>query len=54
MAAIESSLARQKMVSDPSDLTFLVSHLKELPEEARTYLMWAAFFGETQVFIFRC
>ncbi|TFK40893.1 dual-domain HisK/Mak2 protein kinase [Crucibulum laeve] len=46
MLAIEGSLSNQK-ISDPTDLTFLVSHMRELPEEARKYLTWAAFFGET-------
>jgi hypothetical protein len=46
MVAIEGSLTDQK-ISDPTDLTFLISHLKELPDEARKYLIWAAFFGET-------
>jgi len=46
MPAIEGSLANQK-VSDPTDLTFLITHMRELPEEARKYLLWAAFFGET-------
>jgi hypothetical protein len=45
MAAIEGSLANQK-ISDPTD-TFLISHLRELPDEAKKYLIWAAFFGET-------
>lgn len=48
MAAIEGSLATQKF-SDPTDLTFLITRLRELPEEARKYLLWAAFFGETYV-----
>jgi hypothetical protein len=46
MSGIEGSLANQK-VSDPTDLTFLITHMRELPEEARKYLLWAAFFGET-------
>ncbi|KAF9473185.1 hypothetical protein BDN70DRAFT_997771 [Pholiota conissans] len=46
MKAIEGSFSNQK-VSDPTDLTFLITHLRELPEEARKYLLWAAFFGET-------
>jgi hypothetical protein len=50
MAAIEGSQAVQKMVTDPTDLSFLVSHLREFPEEAIRYLTWAAFFGETQVY----
>ena len=46
MSGIEGSLANQK-ISDPTDLTFLITHMRELPEEARKYLLWAAFFGET-------
>ncbi|KAF4623556.1 hypothetical protein D9613_002054 [Agrocybe pediades] len=42
----QGSLADQK-ISDPTDLTFLITRLRELPEEARKYLLWAAFFGET-------
>lgn len=46
MIAIENNLADQK-ITDPSDVSYLVAHLRELPEEARKYLTWAAFFGET-------
>jgi hypothetical protein len=46
MVAVEGSLSNQK-ISDPTDLTFLITHLRELPEDARKYLLWAAFFGET-------
>ncbi|PPQ67388.1 hypothetical protein CVT25_005967 [Psilocybe cyanescens] len=46
MPAIEGSLGSQK-IADPTELTFLTKHLRELPEEARKYLLWAAFFGET-------
>ncbi|KAJ7596782.1 dual-domain HisK/Mak2 protein kinase [Mycena floridula] len=46
MSAIEQTLV-DKNISDPTDITFLISHLRELPEEARKYLIWAAFFGET-------
>jgi len=46
MAAIEGSLADQK-ISDPNDLTFLINHMRQLPDEVRKYLLWAAFFGET-------
>jgi len=47
MKAIEGSLANHALVSDPSDLSFLMNHLKELPSEARKYLTWASFFGAT-------
>ncbi|KAF8061003.1 hypothetical protein FPV67DRAFT_1673829 [Lyophyllum atratum] len=46
IVSIEGSL-NNKTVSDPSDISFLISHMRELPEEARKYLTWAAFFGET-------
>lgn len=46
MTAIVGSLADQK-ISDPTDLTFLRSHFRELSDEARKFLTWAAFFGET-------
>ncbi|PFH54726.1 hypothetical protein AMATHDRAFT_268 [Amanita thiersii Skay4041] len=46
MVAIEGSITNEKL-SDPSDLSFLISHMRELPSEARKYLTWAAFFGET-------
>ncbi|KAF8167825.1 hypothetical protein B0H34DRAFT_645007 [Crassisporium funariophilum] len=46
ISTIEGSLVNQR-ISDPTDLTFLTSHMRELPEEARKYLTWAAFFGET-------
>ncbi|RDB29051.1 Peroxide stress-activated histidine kinase mak2 [Hypsizygus marmoreus] len=46
MLAIEGSLENQT-ISDPTNLSFLISHMRELPEEARKYLTWAAFFGET-------
>ncbi|KAF9015434.1 dual-domain HisK/Mak2 protein kinase [Cyathus striatus] len=46
MDVIEKSTTNQKM-TDPTDLSFLISHMRELPEETRKYLIWAAFFGET-------
>ncbi|KAF7784549.1 hypothetical protein Agabi119p4_714 [Agaricus bisporus var. burnettii] len=46
MKAIEESMIGQK-TSDPTDLTFLCEHMRSLPEEARRYLIWAVFFGET-------
>ncbi|KAF8973859.1 dual-domain HisK/Mak2 protein kinase [Flammula alnicola] len=46
--SILTTLQRQHYkISDPTDLTFLITYLRELPEEARKYLLWAAFFGET-------
>jgi len=46
MKAVEESMINQK-ISDPTDLTFLRRHLRELPAEVRKYLTWAIFFGET-------
>jgi len=46
MKAVEESMINQK-ISDPTDLTFLRRHLRELPAEVRKYLNWAIFFGET-------
>lgn len=46
MEGVEGSLTNQR-ISDPTDLSFLITHLRELPEEAKKYLIWAAFFGET-------
>ncbi|RXW16010.1 hypothetical protein EST38_g9848 [Candolleomyces aberdarensis] len=46
MEAIQGTFV-DRHISDPTDLTFLTSRLRELPEEARKYLTWAALFGET-------
>ncbi|KAJ7630475.1 hypothetical protein FB45DRAFT_915621 [Roridomyces roridus] len=46
VAGVEESLGSKK-TSDPTDLTFLISNLRELPEEAKKYLRWGAMFGET-------
>lgn len=46
MTAIEASMDNSPK-SDPADLTFLVAQFRELPEEARKYMLWAIFFGET-------
>ncbi|KAG5651916.1 hypothetical protein H0H81_006931 [Sphagnurus paluster] len=46
MTAIEGSL-NDHTISDPTDISFLISHMRQLPDEARKYLTWAAFFGET-------
>lgn len=48
-AAIEESLIVQNVVSDPSDVTYLVMQLRQLPKEARMYIIWALFFGTTSV-----
>lgn len=34
-------------VADPNNLSFLISHLKQLPEDGRRYIIWASFFGAT-------
>ncbi|KAH9945631.1 histidine kinase [Amylocystis lapponica] len=47
ISAIEASLLDKKMVADPTDLTYLINHLRELPEDAKKYLIWASFFGPT-------
>lgn len=46
MSAIEGD-AYEHNGLDPTDPKYLTSHMRELPEEARKYLTWAAFFGET-------
>jgi len=46
MAGIAGSLDDQK-ISDPNDLTFLINHMRQLPDEARKFLLWATFFGST-------
>ncbi|KAJ7022028.1 hypothetical protein C8F04DRAFT_1139170 [Mycena alexandri] len=46
VVAAEASLGSQK-ISDPTDLSFLISNLRELPDDAKRYLRWAAMFGET-------
>ncbi|KAL0581381.1 Chk1 protein kinase [Marasmius crinis-equi] len=46
MSAIEGSMIDHRL-SDPTDRSFLVSQFRELPEEAKKYLLWAVFFGET-------
>ncbi|THH17217.1 hypothetical protein EW146_g3550 [Bondarzewia mesenterica] len=47
MATIESTLLSQKVLSDPNNLSYLTSHLRQLPEDARRYIIWASFFGST-------
>ena len=49
IAAVEKSLIAQNVVSDPSDVTYLVIQLRQLPDEARMYIIWALFFGVTSV-----
>lgn len=49
LAVIEKSLIAQNVVSDPSDVTYLVIQLRQLPKEARMYIIWALFFDTTSV-----
>ena len=49
ITAIGGSLIAQNVVSDPSDVTYLVMQLRQLPEEAKMYIIWALFFGTTSV-----
>ncbi|KAJ7293811.1 dual-domain HisK/Mak2 protein kinase [Mycena rebaudengoi] len=45
--AAEESLGRSEKISDPTDLSFLISNLRQLPEDGKRYIRWAAMFGET-------
>ncbi|KAI0325627.1 histidine kinase [Cubamyces sp. BRFM 1775] len=47
ITAIEATLFDKKSVATPGDLSFLVHHLRELPEDARKFVVWASFFGPT-------
>ncbi|KAI0063199.1 STKc type histidine kinase [Artomyces pyxidatus] len=47
MPAIEATLLAQRVIVDPNDLSYLTAHLRELPEDARKYLIWASCFGST-------
>ncbi|EPS99596.1 hypothetical protein FOMPIDRAFT_1147208 [Fomitopsis schrenkii] len=47
ISAIEPSLHSSKMIADPTDLTFLRDHFRELAEDAKKFLLWASFFGPT-------
>jgi hypothetical protein len=53
LAGIEKSLVAQNVVSDPSDVTYLVMQLRQLPKEARMYIIWALFFGAMLVLVLR-
>ena len=44
---IEKILLSQKLVVDPNDISYLTSHLKKLPIDARKFLVWASCFGAT-------
>ncbi|KAI1786301.1 histidine kinase [Ganoderma leucocontextum] len=47
IAQIEKTLFDKKMTAAPGDLNFLVNHLRELPEDARKFVILASFFGPT-------
>ncbi|KAI0761686.1 histidine kinase [Trametes elegans] len=47
ISAIETTLFDKKSVATPGDLGFLINHLRELPEDARKFVIWASFFGPT-------
>ena len=47
IAAIEQAVHAH--VSAPTDISFLISHFRELPEEAQQYLIWASIFSPTYV-----
>ena len=47
LAAIEQTV--HAYVSAPTDISFLISHFRELPEEAQQYLIWASIFSPTFV-----
>jgi hypothetical protein len=44
---IEKILLSQKLAVDPNDISYLTSHLKKLPVDARKFLVWASCFGAT-------
>ena len=44
IAAIEKTVFEKKVAVTPGDLSFLVNHLRELPEDARKFIIWASFF----------
>ena len=47
LTAIEKTVHAH--VSAPTDISFLISHFRELPEEAQQYLIWASIFSPTYV-----
>ncbi|KAH8834919.1 dual-domain HisK/Mak2 protein kinase [Flagelloscypha sp. PMI_526] len=47
MNTIETSFGSEVVSSDPNDLRFLLVRLRELPSDARKYLLWASQFGQT-------
>lgn len=46
MSNIEAGIL-QSSSADPSDLSYLTAHLRELSPDAVKYLIWASFFGST-------
>lgn len=40
MSEIQSALILP--ATDPNDLSFLIAHLRQLPEEARRYIIWVS------------
>ena len=52
LKAIEETLQKEKLLAtDPSDISFLVSHFHGLSDDARKFIAWACLFGSTCVFI---
>jgi len=49
LTAIEKTVHAH--VSAPTDISFLISHFRELPEEAQQYLIWASIFSPTYTHI---
>ncbi|KAI0757423.1 histidine kinase [Daedaleopsis nitida] len=47
ISPIEQTLFDKRASVAPGDLNFLVNHLRQLPEDARKFVIWAAFFGPT-------
>ncbi|RDX43976.1 histidine kinase [Lentinus brumalis] len=47
ISAIEQTFFEKKFAAAPGDLNFLVTHLRELPEDGRKFVIWASFFGPT-------
>ena len=41
----KNDLFEKKVSTVPGDLSFLIDHLRELPEDARKFIIWASFFG---------
>lgn len=50
MSEVETALARQE-TKDPNDLTFLITHLRALPEDARRYIVWVSSYNLTATWL---